>query len=128
MNFFSDDLRRNPFPAYDQARAAFPVLHIPNPDLWMIFDYDGVKRSMTDYEAFSSSPSMAKSPSPRWLVFFDPPRHTKMRARVMRAFTPRMVANLEPRIREISHELIDRMLEHGEADLIAELAEPLPSW
>jgi cytochrome P450 len=126
MNFFSDDFRRNPFPAYDQLRAASPVLHVPNPDLWMIFDYDGVKQAMTDHEAFSSNPSKASSPAPRWLVFFDPPRHTKLRSLIMRAFTPRMVANLEPRIQEISHELIDRALENGETDIVGEFAEPLP--
>lgn len=126
MNFFSGDLRRNPFPAYDQVRAASPVLHVPSPDLWMIFNYDGVKQAITDHEAFSSSPSMANSPNPPWLVFFDPPRHTKLRALIMRAFTPRMVANLEPRIQQISHDLIDRMLENGKTDLIADFAAALP--
>ncbi|MGA7238758.1 MAG: cytochrome P450 [Bryobacteraceae bacterium] len=126
MNFFSDDLRRDSFPAYDQVRSASPVLPVPDLDLWMIFDYDGVKQAMTDYEAFISSPSKANSPDPRWLVFFDPPRHTKLRALIMRAFTPRIVANLEPRIQQFSHELIDRALGDSEMDIIADFAEPLP--
>jgi len=55
MNFFSDEIRRNPFPAYDQMRRHSPVLHVPPLDLWMIFDYEGVKRALNDNEAFSSS-------------------------------------------------------------------------
>ena len=43
INLFSDEIRRNPYPAYDQIRSASPVLRVPPPfDAWMIFDYDGV--------------------------------------------------------------------------------------
>ena len=54
MDFFSDDMRRNPYPVYDQLRSSSPVLHVPQPDLWMIFDYEGVKRALFDHDAFSS--------------------------------------------------------------------------
>ena len=60
MNFFSDEIRRNPFPLYDQLRSQSPVLHVQALDLWMIFDYEGVKRVMNDNEAFSSSMFTAK--------------------------------------------------------------------
>jgi cytochrome P450 len=126
MNFFSDEMRRNPFPAYDQMRTQSPVLHVPPLDLWMIFDYDGVKRALNDHEAFSSSMFTAKRANPEWFIFFDPPRHSKLRALVMRAFTPRVVANLEPRIRDLSRELLDQKIEHGEMDLAADFSVPLP--
>src|SRR5438874_11385080 len=123
MNFFSDEMRRNPYPVYDQMRSTSPVLHVPPPfDAWLIFDYEGVKRALNDHEAFSSS-----VPAPRhWFIFFDPPRHTKQRALISRAFTPRVVANLEPRIRELSRELLDQVIERGEMDLAEEFAVPLP--
>ena len=126
MNFFSEDTRRNPFPVYDQMRSHAPVLHVPQLNLWMIFDYDGVKRTLNDQVAFSSSMFTAKRANPPWFIFFDPPQHTKLRALVMRAFTPRMVANLEPRIRELSRELLDRRIEHGEMDLASDFSIPLP--
>ena len=126
MNFFSDEMRRNPFPAYDQLRSHSPVLHAPPLDLWMIFDYQGAKRALNDNEAFSSRMFTASRANPEWFIFFDPPRHTKLRALIMRAFTPRVVANLEPRIRDLSRELLDQRIEHGEMDLAADFSVPLP--
>jgi cytochrome P450 len=126
MNFFSDEVRRNPFPLYDQMLTQSPVLHVEPLNLWMVFDYESVKRVMNDNEAFSSSMFTAKRANPEWFIFFDPPRHTKLRALIMRAFTPRMVANLEPRIRELSGELLDHRIERGEMDLAEDYSVPLP--
>ena len=122
-DFFSDDMRRNPYPIYDQLRSASPVFHVPPPfDAWLIFDYEGVWRALNDHDAFSS-----KLPSPpNWFIFFDPPRHTKQRGLIARAFTPRVVTNLEPFIRRLSRELLDAMVERGEIDLVADYAAPLP--
>ncbi|PTL81053.1 cytochrome P450 [Vitiosangium sp. GDMCC 1.1324] len=60
------------------------------------------------------------------LIASDPPLHTRLRTLVSRAFTPRRIAELEPRIRELSRELIDAMLAREEFDLISDLAAPLP--
>jgi cytochrome P450 len=86
----------------------------------MIFDYEGVKRVLNDYDAFSSRCGYD------WLLFSDPPRHTKLRGLLAQAFTPRSVANLEPRIRGLSRELLDRTVERGEMDLAEDFAVPLP--
>lgn len=123
FDFFSDEIRRDPYPVYDRMRAGSPVLRVPPPfDAWLIFDYEGVKRAMSDHEAFSSE---VPAP-PNWFTFFDPPRHTKLRALISRAFTPRSVAGLEPRIRELSRGLLDRAIGRGEMDLAAEFSVPLP--
>jgi cytochrome P450 len=126
MNFFSDDIRRNPYSLYNQMRSSSPVLHIPPLNLWMIFDYEGVKRALNDHDAFSSSMATANRRNPEWFIFFDPPRHTKLRAIVMRAFTPGVVANLEPLVRKLSCELLDQTIERGEMDLAADFSIPLP--
>ena len=130
MNLFSDDLRRNPFPAYEQLRNSSPVLHIQPFDLWMIFDFESVKRALVDHDTFSSD--LAHAPGHgnpgEWFIFFDPPRHTKLRALIAKAFTPRVVANLEPRIRELSRQLLDQTIERGTMDLATEFAVPLPMW
>ena len=47
MDLFSDDMRRNPYPAYDRVRGGSPFLHLPPFDLWMIFDFEGVKRCLS---------------------------------------------------------------------------------
>jgi cytochrome P450 len=56
----------------------------------------------------------------------DPPRHTKMRALVSRGFTPRRVAELEPRIRELAITYLERMRESRRSEFIADLAGVLP--
>jgi cytochrome P450 len=121
MNLFSDETRRNPYPLYDQLRTSSPLLRVPPPfNAWMIFDYAGVKWALNDHETFSSH-----VPAPQWFIFLDPPAHTKLRALISRAFTPRMVANLEPRIRELSRQLLDQTVERGEMDLAADFSIPL---
>ena len=126
MNFLSDEIRRDPYPMYERVRSACPVLRDPQSGAWMIFDFESVKRVLNDQEAFSSSMFTAGRGNPEWLIFFDPPRHTKLRALIMRAFTPRVVANLEPRIRELSHQLLDQTAARGEMDLAGDFAIPLP--
>jgi cytochrome P450 len=108
-------------------RSGFPVLHFSPANLWMLFDYDSVKRALSDHDAYSSMVTPETGKAPDWLVFSDPPRHTKLRAIIMRAFTPRSIASLEPRIRELSRELLDQATHRGEMDLVADYAGPLPT-
>jgi cytochrome P450 len=56
----------------------------------------------------------------------DPPRHRQLRNLVSQAFTPRMVAQLEPRITAITNELLDHVADAGEMDVVRDLAYPLP--
>ncbi len=123
MDLFSDEMRRDPFAAYDRFRSECPVFKAPPPfEMWMIFDYDGVKRALTDHEAFSS-----RVPAPKnWFIFLDPPQHSKLRALISQAFTPRVVANIEPRIRELSRNLFDKVIERGEMDAAEDFTVPLP--
>jgi cytochrome P450 len=63
----------------------------------------------------------------RSLVTMDPPEHTRLRALANRAFTPRRIDSVEPRISEVTHTLLDAMIAQGSpADAIAALAMPLP--
>jgi cytochrome P450 len=125
--FFSDDVRRNPFPWYQEVRAASPVCCDPATNVWMLFDYASVKRAMDDHATFSSRVTHPGGRAPEWLVFLDPPRHSRLRSVVMRAFTPRTIAALEPRIREISRSLLTPLI-HGETvDFVADYATPLPT-
>jgi cytochrome P450 len=121
-DFFTDEMRRDPYPAYDRLRAHSPLFRAPPPfDAWLVLDYDGVKRVLGDPETFSSA-----VPAPRnWFLFSDPPGHTKQRALISRAFIPRVVTNLAPQIREFSRELLDAVIERGEMDLANEYAGPL---
>jgi cytochrome P450 len=126
IDLLSDQVRRDPYPVYARLREASPVLHDARSGVWMVFDYDGVKRALTDHDAFSSRAAPPGGQPLDWLIFLDPPRHTKLRALVMRAFTPRVVAGLEPRIRALSRTLLDQTIERGKMELAADFSVPLP--
>ncbi|HTV13970.1 MAG TPA: cytochrome P450 [Acidobacteriaceae bacterium] len=126
IDFASGDYRRNPFPVYDQLRAAAPLLRDPRSGLWLLFDYAGVRQALTDHAHFSSSLFRAGRSNPGWLIFLDPPRHARLRSLISQAFTQRAVAELEPRIRQLSRELIRAVLPRGTMDLVSEYATPLP--
>jgi cytochrome P450 len=132
MNFFSEETRRNPYPMYDQLRSYSPVLHDPTTNMWMVFDYESVKRAVSDHETFSSSlADTANRHTPDWLIFQDAPRHTRLRAIIMQAFTPRSITSLETRIGDLSRTLLDQAIERGaahgcEIDLATDYSVPLP--
>ena len=59
-------------------------------------------------------------------LFRDPPDHTRLRGLVQKAFTPRVVERLRPRIEQLCDDLLDDALERGRIDLVADVASPLP--
>lgn len=61
-----------------------------------------------------------------WAVFTDPPKHTRLRALMNRTFTTRAVERLRPRIEAIVDELLARVRDQGQMDLIRDFAYPLP--
>ncbi|HTM49439.1 MAG TPA: cytochrome P450 [Bryobacteraceae bacterium] len=121
MNLFADEIRRDPYPLYSRMRTDSPLLRVPPPfDAWLVFDYETVKWILSDHQVFSS-----RVRAPKWFTFFDPPEHTKLRNLISQAFHPRMAAELEPRIRALSRQLLDRNAVGGEMDLAADFSIPL---
>lgn len=124
---FSEEMRRNPFPFYETYRVQ-RALYLDPPGLWMIFDYEAVKAALEDHATFSSaatSPGSTGEPLD-WLIFKDPPRQARLRGLIASAFTPRVIANLEPTIRQISRELLDSKFYSDELDLAADYSIQLP--
>ena len=116
-------------------RATQPVFKHPEWDGWQVFRYADVSRVLNEYATFSSdSQRMAQAegsqggrdPIGSSILQMDPPRHRQLRNIVTQAFTPRMVAQLEPRITAITNELLDHVLASGEMDVVRDLAYPLP--
>jgi cholest-4-en-3-one 26-monooxygenase len=60
------------------------------------------------------------------MLSMDPPKHRNYRMLVNKAFTPRMVDGLRPRIAQMCREIVNRVIEKGECDFVEELAAPLP--
>lgn len=62
-----------------------------------------------------------------FMLLQDPPTHTRLRKLVKKAFTPRAIEAWRPRVEAITHELLDRVADRGEMDLVADLARPVPA-
>lgn len=124
----------DPYPLYARLRAEAPVYRNEELDFWALSRYSDVAPAFRDSETFSSANGVMIDSSvwgpDAWkyvsFVAMDPPRHTRMRSLVARAFTPRRVAALEPRIREIAAKHLDAALERGDFDFVADIAAKLP--
>lgn len=146
-DFWSKEARANPQPLYAQMRREDPVHRAvgsnPNNPVWVLTRYDDCISFLRDArfgkEFHKKLPRQLAErwwpePSPddpwtiinRHLLEIDPPDHTRLRALVHKAFTPRMVESLRPRIHAIADDLLQAMGDHGETDLIAAFAFPLP--
>jgi cytochrome P450 len=136
------DQRADPYPVYATLRRETPVVYAPAYDLWVVTRYHDVLRVLKDEETFSSRNALRSSPreplpevrtvlAEGWpemaiIVDSDPPLHTRIRRPITAAFTPRRIAELEPRIAEIAGNLLDGIRGKGEGDLVELFAWPLP--
>jgi len=127
-------VRRDPFAAYARARREVPALvHAGLPiRLVSVFRYEDCQAVLRDAQTWSSEfPVIDQAegqnvPARRSMLGSDPPAHTRLRGLVSKAFTPRMIQRLEPRMHEIANELLDAALEQGDVDLVQALSYPLP--
>jgi cytochrome P450 len=119
---------------YRQMRETQPVYFDASwGGVWHLFSYADVARVLSDYATFSSDESRFMPPEQRdtspissSILRMDPPRHRQLRHLVSQAFTPRMVAQMEARIRDITNGLLDQVAAKGEMDAVRDLAYPLP--
>ena len=139
-NVFDPALRADPYPAYARLRAEAPVCETPWGG-WLISRYAGCVTLLKDPRASSDpghsnayksavergliDPDEALGRTPPFLIT-DPPDHTRLRGLVSKAFTPKVIEGLRPRVQEIVDELLHGAAERGETELIEEIAYPLP--
>jgi cytochrome P450 len=128
-------VRRDPFALYAQGRRDHPVfVHEGLPlRLASVFRYADVQAILRDDAAFSNSFPMRQiggiNPEdmpPPSMLGTDGADHTRLRGLVNKAFTPRIVRQLEPRMQEIARELVADAVAKGEVDLVQGLTYPLP--
>lgn len=128
------EFHNDPYPLYARLRAEAPVYRNDELDFWALSRYDDVATGFRDFAAFSNAngvmvePSMWGPGAPKYISFLamDPPQHTRTRGLISRAFTPRRVAALEPRIREIAGKYLDAAVDRGSFDFMTGLAAALP--
>lgn len=142
-NFLSQEFKADPFPFYARLRAQAPVYRVTLPDkrpAWLVTRYDDALSVLKD-PAFAKDRKNALTPEQwakepwipgvfkplaRTMLDLDAPDHTRLRALVHRAFTPRLVEGMRARIQVVTDELLETMPRKRHVDLIADLALPLP--
>ena len=133
------EVMADPFPLYRKIREYEPVHWDPFMHSWVVTSYAECVTVLSKYKA-------ARTPTPEYLeamglsvlapyaelmlkqiLFMDPPMHASMRAMCATAFTPRRMEALRQKTTEIANELIDRVIDRGSMDVIADFAAPFPA-
>lgn len=112
-----------------------PVSYDPATGMWNVYGYAETVHILGNPATFSSDTLRVLPPGvirgskemrEGNLVQMDEPDHKKLRRLVSEAFTPKVVADLEPRVAALTHELLDAAAQRGRMELVADLAYPLP--
>lgn len=135
--------KANPYPTYARLRDEAPCQRVRlgwRRQAWLVTRYADVSALLRDAR-LAKDPSAVREPGARgggpWLPPFlrplarnmldlDAPDHTRLRALVQKAFTPRLVEALRPRIESLAGELVSAAARDGGGDLVSRLALPLP--
>ncbi|SEB86830.1 cytochrome P450 [Paenibacillus sp. GP183] len=112
----------NPFGILSQLRRERPVRFDENRSCWDVFLYEDVHRILKDPKTFSSARGAFANQN---LLFIDPPKHHQLRDLVNKAFTPRAIQELAPRIRDIAKDLLSQAT-GADMDVVHDFATPLP--
>ena len=142
-SLFDPEVLRDPYPYYAALRAQGRAVWSPEMTAgsWLVSHHEDVL-SLLRHPAMSSNRTIAYTmytsrgaPPVRhmgeqlglYMIFRDPPDHTRLRALVNRAFTPQAVSSLRARIERIVADLVAAAIERRQVDVVADLAFPLPA-
>lgn len=140
----NEEILANPYPFYRALREQSPIYREPDYDVFLLSRYEDILEVNAQPEVFSSilvanapytDPPAALEDLPAWrdsqpfsdkILSNDPPDHTRHKRLINRFFTPRHVAGLEPRVREITNEIIDTFIDEGEVEFVTQFSHMLP--
>ena len=131
----------NPYELLARMREQAPVskVIIDGLSVWLVTRYEDIRSALVD-PRLSNDPALADAVTravpwvgaaasegmTRHMLRVDPPDHTRLRRLVAKAFTPRRLEAMRPRIQQIADELVATIQPRGRADLVTEFALPLP--
>jgi cytochrome P450 len=133
----------DPYPVLASLREREPVHYAPALRGWAVLTHAGVQQVMRDAQMSADKITpfyAALAPGERsavetlvtylggWLVFRDPPDHTRLRSLISRAFTPKSLAAIRPNVERIVVQLIDALDGRDGCDLVEDFANPLPAY
>jgi hypothetical protein len=129
----------NPYGLYHRLRTAAPVHRSALDGVWYVSGFDACRQVLGDARIGKNQQfvvprhgvdpervRLAQRRRRRSMITANPPEHTRLRGAAKGAFIPPTMAALRPRVAAIVAERLDRLAALGEADLMAELAFPMP--
>ena len=133
LNPFSYQFHEDPHPIYRRLRESAPLYRNEKMAFWALSRFRDVQAALMDWQTYSSAEGiLLERMDPRMfeitpmMIFLDPPRHSRLRKLVSRAFTPRRVADLESSIRAAAVRLLEPLVEHGDGDFVEDFSGPFP--
>ena len=122
--FYGDD----PVEAYEWMRANAPVYYDEEAGIWGVTLHEHIIEVSKNSEVYCSGEGSRPEPG-TWnpsMINMDDPDHRRRRTLVNRGFSPRRVADHEPKIRQICNDLVDKVASQGHCDFVRDIAAPLP--
>ncbi len=133
-NPLSPEVIENPYPYYAYLREHAPVYWIEPLQGWALSRYADVDFALRNPQIFLSSEftnqtlgDLNPTPEIPWILDINPPDHTRLRKLANKGFLPRLIRALEPRVQEITQQLISALKSQTEGDLVTTLSGPLPT-
>ena len=139
-NLTAQEVLANPYPTYRRILLEDPVYWSDFFGGWYLMRYKDVAAAMQDRRISAKRPPISKLPETeqkkilplletlsKWILFCDPPEHTRLRGLFSKAFTPSIIGSMAERIGTLVNELIDGVYERGHIDIIHDLAYPIPA-
>jgi cytochrome P450 len=129
---YSYEIDLDPYPLYRRMRDEAPAYYNPKLDFWALTRFQDCHDAFLDWQTYSSAQGtvlelMGDSQfSGSLIIFMDPPKQTRYRNLVSKAFTPARMRALEPRIRAIAVEYLDRLVGLPRFDVVREFTAKLP--
>ena len=127
------EIAADPYPTFRRLRDEAPLYHNETHDFYALSRYEDVEKAAVDRATFISGRGgileLLKAGiemPPGIVIFEDPPTHTIHRSLLSRVFTPKKVAALEPKIRELCAEALDPFVGAESIDLVGDLGKIVP--
>jgi cytochrome P450 len=123
------EIQEDPYLVYRWLRDEAPVYHHPRLGFWAVSRFEDVWNATLDWQSFTSihGPTLEKTDRALpVMISMDPPQHTRVRALVSKAFTPKRVAEMEPIVRRLTQDRLAGLEPGMQIDLFEQLASSMP--
>lgn len=131
IDFYSDEVIRDPYPVYEKMREMGPVVYLPQNDLYALPRYAEVSEVLRQPLRYVNSRGVSPIQKVNDILVgstlnSDPPQHDRTRAVTSEPLLPGALKEIEPRIQDAADGLIDTLCARGEFDAVADFAQYLP--